>query len=280
MGAYPVAPRKQWMEHMRCIIFYSWQSDLPNATNRGFIQQALERAAGALANDAALQIEPVIDRDTVGVPGAPDIANTIFAKIDAAHVVVCDVSLVHALAGARRTPNPNVLIELGYALKALGSEQLILICNTAFGGVELLPFDLRSKRVLTYAMPTEAEERAPARRQLEKQLEYALRGVIAELLAAKESAAVQPVMRRQPLWKRLSRRDWVLLFVIIALWVSLFVAYQSSITLFMNMIAMLWPLISMPVIWIPMTISILIQIFDARIRKLRRQQSMKQEIYL
>ncbi|HEY1376485.1 MAG TPA: hypothetical protein VGF55_06805 [Gemmataceae bacterium] len=26
-------------------VFYSWQSDLPNATNRGFIQDALERAA-------------------------------------------------------------------------------------------------------------------------------------------------------------------------------------------------------------------------------------------
>ena len=30
---------------MASIIFYSWQSDLPNSTNRGFIQAALEQAA-------------------------------------------------------------------------------------------------------------------------------------------------------------------------------------------------------------------------------------------
>jgi len=32
---------------MKQIVFYSWQSDLPNACNRGFIQGALENAAAA-----------------------------------------------------------------------------------------------------------------------------------------------------------------------------------------------------------------------------------------
>jgi hypothetical protein len=41
----------------------------------------------------------------------------------------------------RRTPNPNVLVELGYALKALGDERVIVVVNTAFGKEELLPFD-------------------------------------------------------------------------------------------------------------------------------------------
>lgn len=260
---------------MRCIIFYSWQSDLPNATNRGFIQQALDRAARTLGDDTALQVEPVVDRDTAGIPGAPDIANTIFAKIDAAHIAVCDVSLVQAHQGSRPTPNPNVLIELGYALKVLGPQRLILICNTAFGGVEQLPFDLRSKRILTYAMPVESEERAPVRKHLEKQLEYALRGVIAELLVTEEPVIIQPIASRQPLWKSLSRRDWLLLSVILALWVLLFVAYPSSITFFLGTITVLWPLISMPIVWIPMLMSILIRIFDNRVRKLQRQQSMK-----
>lgn len=52
--------------------FYSWQSDLPNKTNRTLIQEALERALGAVAADSAGAVVPAIDRDTAGVPGSPD----------------------------------------------------------------------------------------------------------------------------------------------------------------------------------------------------------------
>src|SRR5215472_9503685 len=78
---------------MKKIVFYSWQSDLPNACNRGFIQDALENAAGAITADDTVEVEPVVDRDTLGVPGAPDIASTIFSKIVAADVFVADVSI-------------------------------------------------------------------------------------------------------------------------------------------------------------------------------------------
>ena len=33
---------------MKKIVFYSWQSDLPNSTNRGFIQQSLENAVNII----------------------------------------------------------------------------------------------------------------------------------------------------------------------------------------------------------------------------------------
>jgi hypothetical protein len=62
-------------------IFYSWQKDLSNKTNRGLIGNALEVAAKELHRDPRIEIEPVIDRDVAGTPGAPDIAHTIFAKI-------------------------------------------------------------------------------------------------------------------------------------------------------------------------------------------------------
>src|SRR5437762_1027989 len=80
--------------NMRRIIFYSWQSDLPNATNRGLIQTALEDAAAAVTADDTIAIEPVVDRDTQGVAGSPDISSTIFAKITAADIFVADVSIV------------------------------------------------------------------------------------------------------------------------------------------------------------------------------------------
>lgn len=177
---------------MNCKIFYSWQSDLPNATNRGFIGQALENAAKAIRNDDSIQVEPVVDRDTAGVPGAPDIASTILAKIEQAQVFVCDVSIINQGTESRFTPNPNVLIELGYAMKALGTERIVMVMNSAFGTPELLPFDLRMRRAITYYMPAESGERAPERKKLEATLTEALRSILAGLEAQTVGAVVQP----------------------------------------------------------------------------------------
>jgi len=108
------------------IISHSWQADLPNPTNRTLIEDALKGAAKALQRDESPRVEPVIDRDTSGVPGAPDIAATIFDKSGRARVFVCGVSFGNPGASPRLTPNPNVLIELGYAMRALGPGRIIV----------------------------------------------------------------------------------------------------------------------------------------------------------
>jgi hypothetical protein len=158
-------------------VFYSWQSDLPWQTNRGLILDALEESCSTLKSEGSIAVEPVIDRDTLGLSGAPDISETILEKIREADVFVADVSLVngprtvarrtHFVSERRRsvgavvdpgrdeaqrrpTPNPNVLVELGYALAHLGNEALVLVVNTHFGPVEQLPFDLRSLLMLNY----------------------------------------------------------------------------------------------------------------------------------
>jgi hypothetical protein len=162
-------------------IFYSWESDLPNATNRGLIGDALERAAEAVASDVDALVQPVVERDTAGVPGAPDIGETIFRKIEEASAFVCDVSLTNAGApSGRLTPNPNVLIELGFAARALGWQNIVLVFNTAFGRVEELPFDLRRKRALTYEAREGDPERAPARKALQRKLKEALAAIMAQ----------------------------------------------------------------------------------------------------
>ena len=43
-------------------------------------------------------------------------------------------------------PNPNVMLEYGYALDALGNQRLIGVFNKAFGKPDDLPFDLRHRR--------------------------------------------------------------------------------------------------------------------------------------
>lgn len=155
-------------------VFYSWQSDLPNNINRGFIENALKRAITAIGRDETAALEPVVDRDTAGVAGSPDIAISIFAKIASADVFVADVSIVNQGAGGRPTPNPNVLVELGYAVAELGWENIILVMNDVFGSPDVLPFDLRGRRVVVYSASAEAD-RAEARGLLQGRLEAGVR---------------------------------------------------------------------------------------------------------
>ncbi|CAD7491024.1 hypothetical protein ACXRSW_01470 [Aeromonas dhakensis] len=161
---------------MSDLIFYSWQSDCPSNTNRNFISTALEKAIEEIKKDESVAIEPVIDRDTLGLAGSPDISQSIFSKIDAASVFVCDVSIIDSKS-TRLTPNPNILIELGYAIKTLGWNRVIMVMNTEFGKPEELPFDLRSKRVLTYCISSDAEEKSPVRNALSKTLVAALTAI-------------------------------------------------------------------------------------------------------
>lgn len=136
-------------------IFYSWQSDLENRFNRSFIKKALEKAIGELNVDLNIsepdrQIE--LDHDTKNVPGTPDLANTILEKISSSKIFIADISFIAKREDSegnkppKKIPNPNVLIELGYALAKLGSDKVICVFNTATGDVADLPFDLRHKR--------------------------------------------------------------------------------------------------------------------------------------
>ncbi len=180
---------------MTTTIFYSWQSDLPNKHNRGFIQTALERAARAIRNDESIQVEPVVDRDTANVGGAPDIAATIFGKIAQAAVAVFDVSLITGIAPVkgRPSPNPNVLIELGYAAHALGWNRIVLVFNKAYGPVEALPFDLKMRRVTVYVADDDSD-RAAARKQLQAALEAHLRTMFSGVGAATATSGDQKAL--------------------------------------------------------------------------------------
>lgn len=174
-------------------VFYSWQSESPGKTNRNLIEKALEASLKAIAQDATIEVSPRLDKDTQDVPGAPDIAATIFEKIDRAAVFVCDVSLVARGEGVRPTPNPNVLVELGYALAKLGWSRIVMVLNEATGPVEELPFDLNKKRTLVYRSEEDDEQRAPARDDLRKRLDGALRVIFenyrAPVVAAAPSSA-------------------------------------------------------------------------------------------
>ena len=163
---------------MKRTVFYSWQSDLPGQVNRSLIEESLRRAIRAIARDGDAGVEPVLDRDTANLAGAPDIAQSILAKIAMADVFVADVSIVSGTGDRRPTPNPNVLIELGFAVAELGWENVVLVQNGAYGGPERLPFDLRGRRTVTYELPEDGD-RSDARALLQGRLESCLRASLA-----------------------------------------------------------------------------------------------------
>ena len=135
----------------RFIIFYSWQSDLPR--NRGFIEDCIKEAIAQLSGAADVVVVPSIDRDTQGEPGSPAIADTIFSKIDNCDMFVCDISIINTDENPKRpTPNPNVLLELGWAAKRLGWERITSVFNLAHGKIEDLPFDLKQRRVVKFSL--------------------------------------------------------------------------------------------------------------------------------
>ena len=161
---------------MRKIVFYSWQSDLPAAINRSFIEDCIKKAIRQIGRDDSVKVEPVLDRDTMGLSGSPDISSSILAKISVSHVFLADVSIINKGAD-RPMPNPNVLMELGYAVAELGWDRIILVQNKNFGGPELLPFDLRGRRTMVYEA-AEKSERTTARGSLQKGIEAALRSTL------------------------------------------------------------------------------------------------------
>ncbi len=138
-------------------IFYSWQSDLPSSENRNLIETCIKLAIKAIKkpHDEKIDVEVNIDRDTLNRSGSPNIADIIFEKIRKSDIFICDVSLINKhwtnkLTKARLSPNPNVLIELGYAIHFLGWERVICVNNSKFGQIEQLPFDLHGHRVANY----------------------------------------------------------------------------------------------------------------------------------
>lgn len=160
---------------MKKTIFYSWQSDLPNSTNRSFISKCLENAVLELTED--LMIEAVIDRDTKDVIGTPDIASSIFSKIDIANIFVADVSFINSNSKQKKCPNPNVLIELGYAAKSLGWDKIICVFNSDYGKIEELPFDLRFRRPVSYSI-SNPSNKTKDKIALKNILKNALKGII------------------------------------------------------------------------------------------------------
>jgi len=136
-------------------VFYSWQTDLPDAVNRNLIRAALNASAAAFDSDPSTKTAITIDEATRDLPGSPNIATAIFEKIRGADVFVADLTKVaehtNYAGHVRKYCNSTVAIELGYAIRVLGWDRIIIVFNEAYGTVsDDLPFDARGHRISLY----------------------------------------------------------------------------------------------------------------------------------
>jgi hypothetical protein len=177
-------------------IFWSWQSD--RRFCKQFVREALDAAAERLQDDQEVEEadRPIeVDQDTQGKAGMVDIPATILGKIDESDVFVADLTSLDKPETGRQIANPNVLIELGYAMKALPHHRIISVANTAFGfNPKKLPFDIAHRRgPIQYRLQRNAdpEERSRVAEELTVALVDALRPMLEEVRAASvEPAAV------------------------------------------------------------------------------------------
>jgi len=128
-------------------IFYSWQSDIKE--NNNLISTSLKKAVKNIEKEFGITIK--IDSGTENRSGSPAIAQTIFDKIDTCDIFIADVTIINDISyTGKKSPNPNVLLELGYAIKTIGTDRIISLFNTGNGKIEDLPFDIRGNRISTF----------------------------------------------------------------------------------------------------------------------------------
>lgn len=145
-------------------VFFSWQSDIDIVRNaaRDLIRQAVKQLEGKHGEKFSYT------EATRNVPGAINIPIAILEAIAASDVFVADITTINQGQKCRRkhaykyrltpknrralkprkTPNPNVVFELGFASALLGWERIILILDKVYGDLSDVPFDFRQHRIL------------------------------------------------------------------------------------------------------------------------------------
>ncbi len=177
---------------MDITVFYAWQDDRPGKYSRRLIHDAAEQACRRISQDPAEDWQVRLDQDTAGRPGMCDIPNEILQKIRACDILLADLTFVGSSDAetkhSKRISNPNVLMELGYAVgcKATGEsdgfDRVIGVMNVAYGGPEDQMFDIKRRHPIRFNVP-EAATKDTVKQQAEvlsKDIEHALRTILKE----------------------------------------------------------------------------------------------------
>lgn len=144
-------------------VFFAYQTDTEDKFNKGFIHQAALNAIQKL-KDEGYDVE--FDYGFNKTSGNPILINEMLKKNDEADLVLVDLTFTSSKSGFgvpkfnvlghtiqkykieedKFSPNPNVLLETGYAWSGKGQYRTLTVMNTAFGARSELPVDLKSFR--------------------------------------------------------------------------------------------------------------------------------------
>jgi hypothetical protein len=149
-------------------VFYSWQSDTDERVNCSFIRGALDEAIRRLDLDLEL------DEATRDMPGSKMIFEAIRRKIESCAILVPDMTFIGQSGnGKKRLPNPNVLIEYGYALANIDEDRIVPVMNVHFGEISRLPFDLQHRPIkVAYDLSPDASEVEVGQKQEELVVQF------------------------------------------------------------------------------------------------------------
>lgn len=151
-------------------IFYSWQSDCSEKTNKIYIREQLNQAIKRINSNKNGKLKIQYDEATRNTSGSCNIKETLLDKIDQSDYFIADVTpiinqfkyiglsnvkpevfnRILKVFDFKSISNPNVMFELGYAVNKLGWERIILVWNDFYGKIENAPFDIRGHAALTY----------------------------------------------------------------------------------------------------------------------------------
>jgi hypothetical protein len=166
-------------------IFYSWQSDAPGDCNRTFIRKALDVAVSSLSVGAAVEDSPRVESGMEGIAGTPEVATVMFTRIKRSAIFIGDMTLVGSIPKegsdeVKRVPNPNVLLEMGFAAGTIGWGRVICVMNEHFGKRTELPFDVRNRRFpIDYALaPGDKTSAERVKGDLTRWIKFAIESVI------------------------------------------------------------------------------------------------------
>lgn len=213
-------------------IFYSYQSDISNKLNRGFIREAINSAIERIKD---YDIDPLIE-GFYGKGGNPPLAETMLEQSRDADIFIGDVTFtsskiwqskgvafnedansylieIEKPVDLKPAPNPNVLIETGYSWALKTYERTILVMNTAFDEPSKLPVDMKNIRwPITYNLSEERLAKpSKYRKELENltnALEEAIRDAINSSIQYQEKI-LSPLQTYQS-WARLYSTSFIL----------------------------------------------------------------------
>lgn len=170
-------------------IFFAYQSDSDDKFNKGFIHQASLNAILKLKEEG---FDVEFDYGFKKTPGTPILIEEMLKKNNEADMVLVDLTLTSSSKGFnskdftllgqtvslhkekknKLSPNPNVLLETGYAWSSKGFYRTLAIMNTAYGLPTDLPVDFDGFRWgITYSLNQDNySDRKSVRKKLVKGL--------------------------------------------------------------------------------------------------------------